>query len=281
MPIDASAVAQAQILYRVGSGVRPSSLGEAETRAYLRIYVDFVHRAAPSGGRLLDVGCGSGWSSCLLREKSFDVCGVDVTIGALEVASGPGLEFSVGDAMSLPFVSESFDVVCSYQTLEHIPDTGRALAEFHRVLRPGGTLCIVGPNLLSLAQSLRGLFVFVWRNRPVHTIIFRSPGMPRHPNGNTLPEVAAGLLGNVHRLITKMAIREATFSMRTPDTVPPFHADNDACYLCNPLDLTKYFSQARISPRTYCQTGASRLDGSDRGGNVVRRPKAHRLGSHQ
>ncbi len=237
MPIDASAVAQAQELYRMGSGVRPSSLGEEGARAYLRDFVDFVHKTAPSGGRLLDVGCGSGWSSRLLREKSFDVCGVDLTNDALEVAGGPGLEFAVGDAMSLPFASGSFDVVCAYQTLEHVPDPARALAEFDRILRPGGAVCVVGPNLLSLAQSLRSIGYYVWKNRPVRTIIFRAPGMPKHPYGNTLPEVAASLAGNIRRLVTKMAQPEAGFSMRTPDTVPPFQADNDASYLCNQLDL--------------------------------------------
>ncbi len=243
MPIDAGAVAHAQELYRVASGVRPSSLGEDAARAYLRDFVDFVHNAAPSGGRLLDVGCGSGWSSRLLSERSFDVCGVDLTNDALEVSRGRGLEFAVGDAMSLPFASGSFDVVCAYQTLEHVPDPARALAEFDRVLRPGGAVCVVGPNLLSLAQTLRAFGYYVWKNRPLRTIVFRAPGMPKHPYGNTLPEIAASLVGNVGRLVTKMVTPEAGFSMRTPDTVPPFHADNDASYLCNPLDLAKYFGR--------------------------------------
>jgi SAM-dependent methyltransferase len=241
MPIDASAVAQVQELYRVASGVRPTSLAEAATRAYLRDFVDFVHGAVQSGGRLLDVGCGTGWSSRLLSEKGFEVCGLDVTIDSLEVASGSRLEFRVGDAMRLPFESASFDVVCAYQTLEHIPNPARALAELDRVLRPGGTVCIVGPNLISLGQNLRALFRHAWRNRPLHTIVIRRPGMPKHPSGNTVPEAAACLVGNVARLIAKMAFSDAAFSMRTPDTRPPFHSDNDACYLCNPLDLAKYF----------------------------------------
>jgi SAM-dependent methyltransferase len=243
MPIDASAAAHAQELYRVAAGVRPAALGEAATRAYLREFVDFVRGAASSGGRLLDVGCGSGWSSRLLSEQSFDVCGVDLTTDALEVSPGRGLSFAVGDAMRLPFAPASFDVVCAYQTLEHIPDPARALAEFDRILRPGGTVCVVGPNLLSLGQSVRALALYVWRNRPVSTVVFRAPGMPRHPHGNTLPEVAASLAANIGRLIAKMARPDPGFSMRTPDTVPPFHADNDACYLCNPIDLARYFGR--------------------------------------
>ena len=40
----------------------------------------------------------------------------------------------------------------------------------------------------------------------------------------------------------KLLSRRATFSMRAPDTNPPFHGDNDSCYLCNPTDLLRYFS---------------------------------------
>jgi SAM-dependent methyltransferase len=245
MPIDASAVSRAQELYRVGTGVRPAALGEADARAYLRDYVEFVRAVARPAARVLDVACGSGWSSRLLRESSFDVCGVDLTVDALEVSSGPGLEFAEGDATSLPFASSSFDVVCAYQTLEHVPDPARALGEFDRVLKPGGVVCVVGPNLLGLGASVKALLSYVWRNRPLRTIVLRTPGMPRHPHGNTLPEVAASLGGNIGRLIKKAVQPAASFSMRTPDTTPPFHADNDACYLCNPIDLTKYFRERR------------------------------------
>jgi SAM-dependent methyltransferase len=192
---------------------------------------------------LLDVGCGTGWSSRLLKEASFDVCGTDLTLDALEVRGASGLEFAVGDAMSLPFSSSSFDVVCAYQTIEHVPDPGCAFGEFDRVLKPGGVVCIVGPNLLSLGPSLYALSSYVWRNRPLRTIVWRAPGMPRHPYGNTVPEIAARLGANIGRLITKMVAHEARFSMRIPDTTPPFHADNDACYLCNPIDLAKFFGR--------------------------------------
>ena len=252
MPVDTSAIADAQELYRGGSGVRPSALGEEGARAYLRDFVDFVNAAAPGRGRLLDVGCGSGWSSRILAEKSFDVCGTDLTTSAVEVPSSDRLKFVAADAMALPFASESFDVVCAYQMLEHVPDPGRALSEFHRVLRPGGTVCIVGPNLISLLHSVRVLFFHVWRNRPAKSILVRHPGMSKDPFGNTLPEAAKEFAANVARLFAKTVANDATFSMRTPDTVVPFHGDNDACYRCNPLDLAIHFRKRgyRVLHRT-------------------------------
>jgi hypothetical protein len=44
-------------------------------------------------------------------------------------------------------------------------------------------------------------------------------------------------------LAGKLASRSANFSMREPDLAPPFHADNDACYWCNPTDLIHYFQE--------------------------------------
>jgi hypothetical protein len=65
--------------------------------------------------------------------------------------------------------------------------------------------------------------------------------MPRHPFGNTLPEAATIFAANTVRLGVKLLAREPRFTLREPDLTPPFHADNDACYLCNPVDLVRFF----------------------------------------
>jgi hypothetical protein len=65
--------------------------------------------------------------------------------------------------------------------------------------------------------------------------------MPRHPYGNTVGESLAGAFMNSCRLVAKLLRRGPHFTMREPDTTPPFHADNDAVYLCNPTDLIKFF----------------------------------------
>jgi len=69
-----------------------------------------------------------------------------------------------------------------------------------------------------------------------------TPDMQRHPFGNTLPEALASLPRNAWRLLTKSLSARTHFTMREPDLRPPFVADNDACYLCNPLDLVRFFS---------------------------------------
>jgi SAM-dependent methyltransferase len=96
---------------------------------------------------VLDVGCGVGHS---FRELAPRVTvGVDLDAGALE---GQDRETHVADMRALPFDDASFDALLSIQSIEHVPDAERALAEFARVLRPGGVAVIVTPNRLTFAR---------------------------------------------------------------------------------------------------------------------------------
>jgi 2-polyprenyl-3-methyl-5-hydroxy-6-metoxy-1,4-benzoquinol methylase len=237
-------LSQLQELYRTSpQEVRGHSFSPAHARKCFRRYVDFVSAVAPAGCRILDVGCGSGWSSNLLAEKGYSVAGVDLDANAFEPAETQDCRFYAGSVMELPFPDNSFDVVTSYQMLEHVPDPELALREMLRVLKPGGKFCLVGPNCISIGVSLKTIFIYVWRNRPLSTILFRRVGMQRHPNGNTLPEAVLILLINCIRLSKKLLFPGVSFTMRKPDLTPPFHGDNDACYLCNPIDISRYLSQ--------------------------------------
>jgi hypothetical protein len=69
----------------------------------------------------------------------------------------------------------------------------------------------------------------------------RKPGMARHPYGNTLGEIVGAAFLRGFQFLGKVSRRRPDFTMREPDTTPPFHADNDACYLCNPSDLIAHF----------------------------------------
>ena len=72
-------------------------------------------------------------------------------------------------------------------------------------------------------------------------MLWRGAGKPRHPFGNTVPEALAQLMVTGARIVRKSFERDPCILMREPDLVPPFHGDNDAVYLCNRLDVSKYF----------------------------------------
>lgn len=102
--------------------------------------------APPSGRRWLDVGCGTGALTAALldRAEPARVTGVDASHGfvahARDRVADARAAFHVGDARALPLPDRSVDVVASGLTLNFVPDPAAAVAEFARVVRPGGTV---------------------------------------------------------------------------------------------------------------------------------------------
>jgi ubiquinone/menaquinone biosynthesis C-methylase UbiE len=95
---------------------------------------------AAQGHSALDICCGQGNVSEALQSRGCVVTGLDFSPAMLALARSrvPGASFRQGDAAALPFADESFDLVVSNFGICHVPDQPRALAEAHRVLRPGG-----------------------------------------------------------------------------------------------------------------------------------------------
>src|ERR687895_82686 len=100
----------------------------------------------------LEIGAGTGYFSLNLLQTgviSSATC-TDISPGMLATlehnAAELGLEVETAacDASELPFEDESFDLVLGHAVLHHLPDLGRAFAEFERVLAPGGTLFFAG-----------------------------------------------------------------------------------------------------------------------------------------
>ncbi len=247
---------QLQDLYRTGVAVRTAGLNQEQATAHYLPYVEFVQAHQPSG-KLLDVGCGVGWSTAVFAHRGYDATGIDLNPLAFEPPTQSNLVLQLGSALEIPFADREFDVVTSYQVLEHVPDPRQMLTEMLRVTRPGGVVCVVGPNLLGLSGSMMGIVKYVWKARPVSSIFFRNPAMPHHPFGNTLPETVIRLFANLGLIVTKSFRTRPTFTMRQPDLQPPFHADNDATYFCNPIDLTRFFRAAGCQVLANAKLGRS------------------------
>lgn len=112
----------------------------AEFRREDRLVARALRKLVPDGSNVLDVGCGTGKAIELLPD-SVDYVGLDISERMLAVArrAFPDRAFVHGDARSVPFQDETFDVVVStFGALSHVLEIEDALAEITRVLRPGG-----------------------------------------------------------------------------------------------------------------------------------------------
>ena len=107
-----------------------------------------------AGLHILEVACGRGGFARELGRAGARVTGCDfshvaVRVGDRKLRAGndhAAVTFIQGDAQNLPFADDSFDLVISCETIEHLPDAPRGLREMLRVCRPGGRLLLTTPN---------------------------------------------------------------------------------------------------------------------------------------
>jgi SAM-dependent methyltransferase len=122
------------------------TLIDSEHRARYRFGAQVV-----AGKKVLDASCGVGYGLQILSEGgAAAVTGVDVSAEAIGAAKARFGEFAAelvqADLRKLPFEDDSFDVVISFETIEHVEEPEKALAELDRVLGPEGVLVISSPN---------------------------------------------------------------------------------------------------------------------------------------
>lgn len=190
---------------------------------YFKEYIDFIKHYARPGMMVLDAGCGTGQSTEMLRKLGYSVVGIDGTEKFINYAKDkfPEADLRLGDLCDLPFNNGSFDIVASFNTLEHVTDVPKVLAESLRVLKPGGLLLIHSPNLLSAkhmidAYRLRDGMTFEGKKTSLE-LLFLS-------------------IRNIIWLISRTIAHKPKFAYRKPSEAFEF-PDNDATVYLNPIDL--------------------------------------------
>jgi ubiquinone/menaquinone biosynthesis C-methylase UbiE len=130
------------------------------------------HLVPVRGKRVLEIACGRGGFLPVLASLGASVWGSDFSDSAVQIArkqadssrSAEALSLVQADAHHLPYAENSFDVIISCETIEHLLDPSAALNEMERVCRPGGWLFLTTPNYLNL-MGLYQIYVYLFKRR--------------------------------------------------------------------------------------------------------------------
>jgi ubiquinone/menaquinone biosynthesis C-methylase UbiE len=136
-----------------GYDQQPNDLIDAEQPVMRRILDGLP------AGTALDAACGTGRHAAYLSSLGHAVIGVDICPQMLDVARAKvgGADFREGELHELPVADQSADLIVCALALTHVPDLGPVLAEFARVLRPGGHLVISDSRMkYRMVQALPG-----------------------------------------------------------------------------------------------------------------------------
>jgi 2-polyprenyl-3-methyl-5-hydroxy-6-metoxy-1,4-benzoquinol methylase len=130
-------------------------------------------------GRLLDVGCGHGHWLAQMREKGWQVEGQDIDAAAAQLGRRThGLNVHIGTLSHLELPSNSFDAITLSHVIEHVHEPDSLLAECRRLLKPGGTVVAVTPNLRSYGHQRFGVH-WIGLDPPRHLMLFSPTSLAR------------------------------------------------------------------------------------------------------
>jgi len=141
-----------------------------ETDVFTETSIEHLHRYAIAmelvkNKKVLDIACGEGYGSNLLAKNAAHVTGVDINKDVVKNAAGKykreNLEFLTGTDENIPSADKQFEVVVSFETLEHVSDHQKMITEIKRVLQPGGLLIISTPDKKNYTDK-------TGRNNPFH-----------------------------------------------------------------------------------------------------------------
>ncbi len=120
-------------------------------------FLDRMAAWLPDKGRLLDIGCGTGFRLSVATARGWQAEGVEPSTFASQVARDHyGQTCHTGRLDDTPFPDDTFDAVVLHAVIEHVTDPRGLVGEATRLLRPGGILAMQTPNFGSRRVKLRG-----------------------------------------------------------------------------------------------------------------------------
>ncbi len=122
-----------------------------ETQASYNVLLD-EFEAYRKTGRILDVGCGRGWFLDEARKRGWEVHGTEFSTTAVELCRAKGIAMQQGVLDPAGYPAEGFDVITSFEVLEHINDPHDEMARIVPLLRRGGLFYCTTPNFDSVMR---------------------------------------------------------------------------------------------------------------------------------
>ncbi len=147
---------------KIASSYTATRTGDSEDVRLIHLLVERL----PKGAMVFDADCGSGYPMAQSLAKSFRVGGTDFAGEQIRLAKKmvPDCWFVCADITNLPFHDSTFDAVCSYYAIIHVPrsEHPKLLLDLHRILRPRGLalLCMGAGDLPSDMSDYHGTKMF-------------------------------------------------------------------------------------------------------------------------
>lgn len=169
-----------------------------------------LHLPYVAGGHLLDVGCGAGNQLRLMRAFGWEVSGLEPDAQAVAAAQAAGLDVHHGDLLSVRWPDAHFDAVTMVHVIEHLVDPQRHLLECRRILKPGGRLVVITPNVQALGHRW---FARDWRGLepPRHLQVYSPASLRRtlHDAGLEVERLRTRARGSARLLRISAQLRQA------------------------------------------------------------------------
>ena len=145
----------------------PVALLRAENALRNPWIAEMLVQRGKQGCSVLDIGCGAGFLTNYLAKQGYRVSGIDLSTSSLQEArrrdETGSVSYHSGNATSLPFADQSFDVVTAMDLLEHVEQPDQVIREAARVLKKGGLFFFhtFNRNLLSYLLIIKGVDWFL------------------------------------------------------------------------------------------------------------------------
>ena len=224
---------------------------ENRNEADFKNVLDVIRQYVPPNATLLEFGCGTGQLASLVAQMGHKTLGVDISGRFISYANeiykdSPNLQFRLVDFSQLPFADHSFDCIYTSAVLEHCYEVDKIIADFHRLLKPGGLLVIGTPNMLSpfTRLSLIGKWMAGKRQR------FHLYGTP------------AFFLRSVWLNIKKALVKKPALVYVIPKYTGFTESDEDVTYLSTHRDYLQL-----LKPFSYKILELAR--GASKGGKII------------